>query len=383
MKKLLTYIMLGMLSIISLASTDIYLPIMSVIAESLQTNVTMIQFSISVFILGLGVGQVIYGYCADHLGLRSTFFAFMCLYIIGSIICGLSHHIYVFLFGRILQAVGVSSALAAWQPLALILYDKEKAKSVVSILFTLIFLSPGFAPALGVYIYKISNWHSCFYVMAVYSIILTGLFFITVPNRKRDISNCHKKNIFSSYYSLLSNLKFINYLFIITCCYSGYLTYLIAFPVLAQAKGRSAMDIGLQFIPLAISFCVGALISKRMMRQYNQHTITFGLAIYTAAVVMLSTIGIFSTYFEFMLLGSFCLLMLGNGVLLPAASFEAITLVKPLAHSASGMLGSSRMLFAFIATSLVSFNGMGGLYFKLMAVLIFTCVISWLCVARK
>ncbi|WP_375538825.1 MFS transporter [Klebsiella oxytoca] len=65
----------------SLSSTDIYLPAMPVMAAELQGDA---ELTITGFLIGFALAQLVWGPISDHLGRRTLLFIGMVLFIIGS-----------------------------------------------------------------------------------------------------------------------------------------------------------------------------------------------------------------------------------------------------------------------------------------------------------
>lgn len=76
---LLVIVLLGPLGI------DLYLPAIPAIAKGLGSSESLIQSTISLFILVLGAGQLISGHLVDKFGRRPMAMAGMVLYIAGSL----------------------------------------------------------------------------------------------------------------------------------------------------------------------------------------------------------------------------------------------------------------------------------------------------------
>ena len=381
--RLLKYLTLAMLSILSLASTDIYLPVMPHIASALHVRVAWVQFSISVYILVLGLAQIPYGVLADRFRFHCIFPIFVILFIVGSWLCASSSTLVNFLLGRVLQGIGAAAPLVSWQPLVLRLFDKQASKSVMYVLFMLICLSPGMAPIAGAFLTAHLGWSGCFYFLVGYAGVMLAC--VAILLKYSTLSQSLKKSVgesvIASFRALFKHKLFLNYLLIIACCYSGYLTYLIAYPVIVAATGVGSVSLAKQFIPLAVSFCFGALLGKRFMKDNEFNSFYAGVFIYGVSVILLLLGYLFSSRQPVLeLLVPFMMLMFGNGMLLPVASYLAISSVSYRANSAAGLLGSSRMVVAFLASTLLSMGPESDLLYRLIFLLILSCLVVGCCV---
>lgn len=100
----LTFIcILSALMALTSLSTDIYLPAMPIMTQELHGNV---ELTITSFLIGFCVGQLIWGPISDNIGRRKPLFIGITLFIIGSIGCAVSMDISQIVCWRIIQALG-------------------------------------------------------------------------------------------------------------------------------------------------------------------------------------------------------------------------------------------------------------------------------------
>lgn len=84
-------------------STDIYLPAMPRMSADLQGNA---ELTITGFLIGFAIAQLIWGPISDHLGRRIPLFIGMALFVIGSAGCAMANTITDIVFWRVFQALG-------------------------------------------------------------------------------------------------------------------------------------------------------------------------------------------------------------------------------------------------------------------------------------
>jgi MFS family permease len=83
------------------------LPVFSVYAAHIpDATATLIGITLGIYGLTQAIFQIPFGMLSDHIGRKPVIFAGLCLLILGSIICALSHSIYILMFGRALQGAG-------------------------------------------------------------------------------------------------------------------------------------------------------------------------------------------------------------------------------------------------------------------------------------
>ena len=99
--------------ILASLAMDIYLPVVPAMPGILNTTPSMIQLTLSLYMVMLGVGQVIFGPMSDRIGRRPILLAGGALFIVASLGAAWSSTAAAFVAFRLLQAVGASAALVA------------------------------------------------------------------------------------------------------------------------------------------------------------------------------------------------------------------------------------------------------------------------------
>ena len=98
--------LLAMLTALGPLSMDMYLPSLPDIARVLEAPTGRVQLTISSYLIGFAVGQLIYGPLSDRHGRRPVLFAALGLYVTGTLICAATQSIDTLIAARFLQAVG-------------------------------------------------------------------------------------------------------------------------------------------------------------------------------------------------------------------------------------------------------------------------------------
>jgi len=106
-------VLLVALATMTSISIAIYLPAMPTLAIELGTSMAMVQLTVSVFLVGVGLGQLVYGPASDRFGRRPALLFGLVVYGAGSTVCALAPTIEVLLAGRALQAAGACAGMTA------------------------------------------------------------------------------------------------------------------------------------------------------------------------------------------------------------------------------------------------------------------------------
>src|SRR5215468_8288089 len=80
-------LVLGSLSAFGPVSIDMYLPSLPTLAREFRTDTAMAQLTLSIFFIGLALGQALYGPIADRVGRRRPLLIGCALYALASLLC--------------------------------------------------------------------------------------------------------------------------------------------------------------------------------------------------------------------------------------------------------------------------------------------------------
>src|ERR1019366_7408300 len=92
-------------------STDMYLPSLPDIARQLDASTAQVQLTISAYLVGFAVGQIVYGPMSDRHGRKPVLLSALALYCAASLACALSTSIEMLIVARFARALGGSGGI--------------------------------------------------------------------------------------------------------------------------------------------------------------------------------------------------------------------------------------------------------------------------------
>ena len=165
---------LAFLSAFAPLSTDMYLPALPRLAESLRTTDALSSLSISCFLLLFALSMLFWGPYSDKAGRRPVLLLGAALYIVSSVGIVLSPGIEVLLFWRGVQAVG-SGGISAMS-LAIVkdvLRGQVMARGITWIQ-TITILAPMLAPVIGGLLLSFTSWRGIFVCLTFCGLLAGG-----------------------------------------------------------------------------------------------------------------------------------------------------------------------------------------------------------------
>lgn len=212
-------------------STDLYLPAMPLISHSLQANERLIELTISGYLIGFSLGQLLWGPISDHYGRRSCVAIGLVLFVIGSAGCALSGSAQAMIGWRIVQAVGACASVSLSRAMVRDLYEGARAAQMLSILITVMAIAPLVGPLAGGQIAAIAGWRAIFWVLVGIGIVtLAALFTIpeTLPATRRSQASIGRA--LAHYVELLSDRRLLGYAGSGGFFYAGMFAYVAGTP---------------------------------------------------------------------------------------------------------------------------------------------------------
>ncbi|SUG29256.1 integral membrane transport protein [Salmonella enterica subsp. arizonae] len=137
------------LSVLGFLATDMYLPAFAAIQADLQTPAAAVSASLSLFLAGFAVAQLLWGPLSDRYGRKPILLLGLSIFALGSLGMLWVESAAALLTLRFVQAVGVCAATVIWQALVADYYPAQKINRIFATIMPLVGLSPALAPLTG------------------------------------------------------------------------------------------------------------------------------------------------------------------------------------------------------------------------------------------
>lgn len=203
----ITIIILGLLSAITPLAIDTYLPSIPTIARALNTEINLIQLTVSIYLVTFSLFQLLFGPMSDAFGRQKIIFWGLVLYIVGSLLCSIANFYELLMVGRMVQALGGAAVAVSVPALVKDSFSNEQFVKVMSYVFLVMGVAPLFAPILGGVILVAFDWHYIFLFLAIVATVILILFVFyipeTLPSEKR--SPLSFKNTLNTYKKIITN----------------------------------------------------------------------------------------------------------------------------------------------------------------------------------
>lgn len=170
-------------------STDLYLPAMPAMQGALHASAGTIELTISGYLIGFSLGQLLWGPIGDRFGRRLPVAIGLALFIVGSAGCAMSDSAQAMIGWRVVQAAGACASVVLARAMVRDLYAGARAAQMMSTLMTVMAVAPLVGPSLGGLILQVASWHAIFwFLVGVGLATLAALYALpeTLPPARRS-----------------------------------------------------------------------------------------------------------------------------------------------------------------------------------------------------
>ncbi|NAW64979.1 purine nucleoside transporter PunC [Photobacterium halotolerans] len=347
----------ALLSMLGFLATDMYLPAFTAMQADLKTSSSLIGMTLGLFLLGMAIGQLIYGPLSDRLGRKKVLLGAMLLFSLATLGCAMAPNVETLLAFRFLQALGACSATVLWQAIVIDRYEGKLAEKVFATIMPLVALSPALAPLVGAAIQSHFGWRAIFL-----SLIALGAVLALMTTMQPESAKGEKKQgkvlseLAINYTSLFKSKKFMGNMLIFAACSAAFFAYLTGSPFIMSAMGYSSEDIGLSYVPQTIAFLIGGYGCRALLNRMEGKKLLpwlLKLFIGSALVILLITLQHKPDTIWPILL-PFCFIAVANGAIYPIVISKALEDFKHCSATAAGLMNFLQTLGCFAASSLVA-----------------------------
>jgi DHA1 family bicyclomycin/chloramphenicol resistance-like MFS transporter len=349
--------LLGLLTAFGPVATDMYVPSMPDIGRLLGASTAEVQLTLSSYLVGIAIGQLIYGPLSDQFGRKPVLLTALVLFCGASALCAAASDIKMLIAARALQALGGSGAIVLPRAIVRDLYAGERAGRELSRIGAIMSIAPVVAPLLGGILQLAFGWSANFVAILAVGIVATLITWRALPEtlHHRSHDPVSITRTLGGFHILAGHRGFLAHLGIVACCYGGLFAWISGSPFVLQGL------YGLSPFAFSVAFaaaCLGSLASAAMaaslvMRIGLDLTIGLGtLALAMGGVAMIVGLMLGLAPVTFLVL-SMMLYQGGLMLAMPQAIAGGMTPFPDRAGSASSLMGVAQQTSAAITGAVV------------------------------
>lgn len=357
-------LVLGALAAFGPLSIDMYLPALPTIAEDLRADEGRVQLTLSVFLVGVALGQLIYGPLSDRVGRRGPLLFGLALFAAGSAGCAFAGSVESLIVWRLVMALGGCAGMGLSRAVVRDRFETHQAADIFSTLMLVMGAAPILAPIIGAQLLPFAGWRGIFIVLVIAGVAawvaVWRLLPESLPKERRSargvagtLAGCGR---------LLADRRFIGPALTLTFNAGALFTYITCSAhVFIEIHGVSPRAFSVFFGVNAVGMIAASQINRRLLRRFGPGAILGGGLAGVALAGLALMAHALTGFGGFPLFVSLLFVTLASGGMVgPNASALALAPFGREAGSAAALMGAMQFGMGGLAGALAGVLSQGG-----------------------
>jgi MFS transporter, DHA1 family, multidrug resistance protein len=338
-------------------ATSMYLPAFPAMAETFGVGADRIQLTLSAYMIGLAIAQLLCGPLADRFGRKPLLLTGMALFCLGSVGCMFADSIAVLFGYRFFQAFGAASGMVLAQAMIRDTFAPVDAAKKLAYMASTTAIAPALAPVVGGVLLVAFGWPSIFLALALYAALILAVVGIglpeSLPHERRQ--TLHPRTVTGNYLSALGSRTFLAHALAVSLMFAGHYGFMSGAPfVLIELFEVPEAHFGWYFLFVVAAFITGNLLGARLTSKVGGHRLILagGSLLVLAGVLLVSLVASGADTLA-SIIGPQVIYAIGSGMMMPQLIAGALAPFHHMAGTAASMLGFIQMGSAAASSALV------------------------------
>ncbi len=248
------------------AALHIFVPALPDMARQFDVSRHTAQYAITLYLVGMAFGQLVYGPLSDRFGRRPLLVFGLALYLAGLLLGSLSLGIGTLLTARVLQSLGGCGALVLGRAMVRDVAGREDAARQLATLGLVMGLTPAVAPAIGGLIDTWLGWRAIFAGLAIVVATLLALVLRRLPETNlAPLPMPGPGAILRGYWVLWRSPVYRRYTVAGACAATSLYAFLAEAPfLLVEVMHRTPASVGFYCLLAVAGMMLGTFVARQM-----------------------------------------------------------------------------------------------------------------------
>ncbi|MBX9991486.1 multidrug effflux MFS transporter [Phreatobacter oligotrophus] len=338
--------LLVVLAAIGPMALNLPLPAVPGLARYFETDPGTIQLTITLYLAGMAVAQLVLGPLSDRYGRRPVILGALAVTAAMSLFAALAASAAMLILARVLQSFGASAGQVIGRAIIRDVFDKDRAASMIGWVTMAMVVAPMISPSIGGLMSETIGWRWVFAATAVIAAVTLALAAIRLPETRAVVSSPTVGQLLRDARDLVRNRMFLGYLLIGALSSVTFFSFVGGAPhATVTLMGQSSTAYGLWFMVNACGYMLGNAVCGRYAARFgSDRLIRWGSVMMLAMALVQFAIALagWMVHPVWLFLPQ-AAIAFANGLQLPGAIAGAVSVRPEAAGSASGFVGFSQM----------------------------------------
>lgn len=348
---------LWMLAVFTFSGTlamHIFVPALSMAGKDLQASNAAMQMTVSLYILGLAGGQLLYGPLSDRYGRRPVLMAGLLLYTVAGLAAALAPGPHTLIAARLFQALGGCAGLVLARAIVRDTSANNAAAKRLALMNMMVMISPALAPLAGSFLAATLGWRSILYALCLLGVANLLLAWRKLPETHVQTRPLSVGILLRDYAGLFRSRQFVGYTLGGGCATTSMYAFVAGAPfIFIDQLHRPEHEVGIYLAILVSGVWLGNAVCGRLLNVIPIERLLMGgnllSAISIVSLLAIVLTGLATAPLVVALMFIFCV---GAGACSPAALTLAMGVNPAVIGSSSGLYGCTQMVIGALCTAL-------------------------------
>ncbi|MGX4802855.1 multidrug effflux MFS transporter [Bradyrhizobium guangdongense] len=322
-------------------SLYILVPALPVLATTFGRDISIAQMTVSLYMVGIALSQLIMGPLSDKFGRRPVLLGGLALMVGASVACMFAETLPQLIAARFFQALGGASGMVISRAIIRDIYERDRVASMISLVVAALMIGQMVSPLTGGLIETAFGWRAIFYAVTAGALAVAVGIAIALPETRRDRA-VGSGGFRSDVGGLIKSRAFIGYVMCQVLASQIIFTFAGGGPyIVVTQMGRTSAEYGAWFATTGFAYLIGNLLCVRFAPRHPlEKLIWFGLALQLCGS-LLNLMWSLTGWNEApsWLFGTQMIVMVGNAFVMANSAAGAISIRPEAAGTASGAMG--------------------------------------------
>lgn len=260
-------VLLAPFNILASLGMDIYLPIVPAMPKTLATTPEVVQLTLTLYMIMLGVGQIIFGPLSDRFGRRPILISGAFVFAVTSLALAMTTSAWLFVLLRLVQAAGAAAMLVAVFATVRDVYaDTPESAVIYSLMNAMLAFVPALGPIAGALIARYFGWEAIFLALCISALI--ALPFVLPKWHETRQSREHSSR--ADFSVVLKSPCFWVYTLAFGTAMGSFFVFFSTAPrVLIEGAGFSELGFSVAFATVALAMIGTTRFAKRFVARWG------------------------------------------------------------------------------------------------------------------